>query len=113
MSPVLLFFGLCIPFRAAIAYGSTKLPSAYLPYFGLLLLAVAFAMFYLYFTNSRLSAAEAGGVTWWAPYRLIIGALWLVAAIYALQGRRDLIWVPLAIDIVLGITLELFRIGGP
>jgi len=59
----------------------------------------------IYFTNSRLNAPEAGGKTWWAQYRLIIGALYIAAAIYAFQGKRNLVVLPLAMDIIFGLTI--------
>ena len=105
MNPLLLFFAFCLPARAAIAYGSTVVPRAYLSYFGAVLMAVALGFLYLYFTGGRMGAPEAGGVTWWAPYRLLVGGLWMIAAIYALQGKRDLVWIPLVMDILLGVFL--------
>jgi hypothetical protein len=62
-------------------------------------------MFYLYFTNGRLNATEAGGTTWWANYRPIIGLLYLIAAILSFQKKKNLIWIPLTIDIVFGLIL--------
>lgn len=106
---IILFLGLCIPLRLAIAYASTKIPGEYMRYLAVALMAVAVGILYLYFAGARMSAPEAGGVTWWAPYRLIIGALWLIAAIYAFQGRKDMVWVPLVIDVLLGLAIFYVR----
>ena len=105
MSPIALFLGLCIPARLFIAWLSTVIPATYLPLFACFLLVVAIAFLYLYFTNGRLQAPEAGGATWWASYRLIIGLLWLAAAIYAFQGESSLIWIPLVIDVLFGMVI--------
>ena len=99
---VLLFLLACIPARLLIVWGSTKVPPRPL---ALLLFIVSMSFLYLYFTKGRQQAPEAGGVTWWANYRLIIGLLYLAAAIYAFQGRRDLVWIPLLLDVIFGIIL--------
>ena len=105
MNSVALFLLLCMPIRILLAWGSTKVPTKYLKIFATILLAMAISFLYLYFTNGRQSAPEAGGVTWWANYRLIIGLLYLAAAVYAYQGRRDLIWIPLSMDVLFGFII--------
>lgn len=105
MNSVMLFLLLCIPFRLFIAWISIKIPDTYLPYFACGLLIVALSFFYLYFTDGRMNAPEANGATWWASYCLLIGMLWLTAAIYAFQCRKDIIWIPLIIDVLLGLAI--------
>lgn len=107
MQPVTLFALLCIPMRLFIAWYSTRVPNLQL--YGLVLLAIALSFLYLYFTGGRMQAPEAGGATWWAQYRLIIGALYLVAAIFALQGKRSLVKYPLLMDVALGVFLSARR----
>ena len=102
-----LFLLACIPSRLLLAWASTKIPKKYLILFGLVLLTMALSFLWLYFTGGRLSAPEAGGKTWWAQYRLIIGLLYMAAAIYALQGRQELVWIPIIIDLVFGVILTL------
>lgn len=106
--PTLLFLLACIPARIIIALLPLYIDTSYLPYYGTLLLLPAFGFLYLYFNNLRLNAPEAGGTTWWAEYRIIHGMLYLTASIYALQEKR-LAWVPLTIDVALGLVLFLFR----
>jgi len=105
MNSVALFIFACIPMRLFLAWVSTKIPSRYLGIFATILLMMSLSFLYLYFTNGRTMAPEAGGVTWWANYRLIIGLLYLAAAIYAFQRRRDLIWIPLLIDVIFGMII--------
>jgi hypothetical protein len=104
----LLFLFACIPVRIIIALMPLYFDSSYLPYYGSILLLPALGFLYLYFNNLRLNAPEGGGNTWWAEYRIIHGMLYLTAAIYALQEKK-LVWVPLTIDVALGIVLFLFR----
>jgi xanthine/uracil permease len=103
MNSILLFLFACIPARLLLAWYSTKIPS--LTLYGAVMLVMSLSFLYLYFTGSRLQAPEAGGATWWANYRLIIGLLYLAAAIYSFQGKRDLVKYPLLLDIVFGLFL--------
>ena len=105
MNPFIAFLFLCIPARILIALASRYVPEKYLVFYGIFLLLIGLSFIYLFVTNLRMNAREAGGKTWWAPFRIIIGFLYIAAAVYAFQGRRNLIWVPLAIDIVFGIII--------
>ena len=105
MNSIIAFLLVCIPARILIALGSQFVPDAYLNLYAVFLLITGLSFIYLFFTNTRLDAPEAGGKTWWARYRIIIGVLYLAAAVYAFQGKRDLIWVPLAMDITFGIII--------
>lgn len=107
MNSVALFLLACIPARLLLVWGSTQIPEQYMKLFATLLLAMALGFLYLYFTKGRQNAPEAGGVTWWANYRLIIGFLYLAAAIYAFQGKQNLVWIPLLIDVIFGFILFL------
>ena len=107
------FFSFCITLRlliAYVAYLATR-PQAKHPIwksFALVPLAIGIGLAYLYFTQTRLNAPEGGGTTWWAKYRLIHAMLHITAAIYILQGN-DKAWVPLVIDVLIGIVLKLMH----
>jgi hypothetical protein len=103
---ILFLFG-CIPVRIFLAYLSTIIKPDLLPYFGIILGIMSFGFLWLYFTNGRLSAPEAGGVTWWAHLRLIHGLLYLAASIYSFQ-KSSLVWIPLTIDVIFGLFAHLF-----
>ena len=105
MDPVVAFLLFCIPARILIAAGSQYVPDEYLKDYALLLLLIGLSFLYLFFNNLRLNSPEAGGKTWWAPYRLLIGSFYITAAIYAFQGKRNLIWIPLVMDIIFGIII--------
>jgi len=102
VSPVLLFSLVCIPTRLLLALYSDRIPPV-------VFLLIGLSFVYLYFTNGRLSAPEAGGKTWWAQYRIIIGLLYLTAALYGFQGKMDLVKYPLLVDVAFGIFLTVRR----
>ena len=102
-----LFICVCIPIRFAMVYFARKLPLDYLRYFGLIVLAMATGTLYLFFTNGRMNAAEAGGKTWWAPFRGIHGMLLLAAAIYLLRKKRNAM-IPLLLDVIMGMVFFTF-----
>ena len=104
-----LFLLGCIPARLFLVWLSQNIPVRYLKIFGGLLLIMAMGFLYLYFTNGRLNALEAGGKTWWADFRLVFGALYLVAAIYCFQGKQNMVWVPLSIDVFFGLLLFIIK----
>ena len=101
LNPLFLFG--CIPLRILLSYIGKVLPLKFLPYYGIILMTMGLGFLILYFTNGRLDAPEAGGKTWWANLRLIHGALYLAAAIYAIQ-QNNLVWVPLTIDVIFGLV---------
>ena len=108
MNSKTLFLLGCIPTRVSLAWYAKNYPSENLGY-GLLIIAIGFL--YLYFNNLRLNAREAtGGVTWWAPYRIIHGLLYLIAAIYMFKEPRNA-WIPLASDVILGFMFFLKHSG--
>jgi hypothetical protein len=109
----IVFFSFCIMLRlfiANVAYLATQPQSKHPIWksFALVPLAIGIGLAYLYFTNTRLNAPEGGGTTWWAKYRLIHAMLYITAAIYILQGN-DKAWVPLVIDVLIGIVLKLMH----
>ena len=108
MKSSLLFILGCIPIRILIVYLSTKVPLHSLKLFSIPLLIISLGFLYLYFTNGRLNAPEAGGNTWWSKIRLIHGLLYLTAFIYAFQ-ENPLVWIPLLMDVLLGISAFLIH----
>ena len=101
MNSKLLFLLACIPARLFLVYISTQIPPDKLKYFGIPLILIAISFLFLYFTNGRMNAPEAGGITWWSNLRIIHGLLYLAASVYAFQGK-PLVWVPLLIDVIFG-----------
>tara|TARA_B100000902_G_scaffold369647_1_gene394054 strand:+ start:382 stop:741 length:360 start_codon:yes stop_codon:yes gene_type:complete len=103
-----LFLLGCIPMRICLAILPYYIDTAYLPYFGILLLIIAICFLSLYFKKLRLNAFEGGGITWWADLRLLHGFLYLCASIYAFQEKL-LSVVPLTIDVILGFLIFIYH----
>jgi hypothetical protein len=100
---IIYFLLACIPIRIAFVLILKYVNKDYLPYLSIPLLLISFGFLFLYFKNIRLNAPEGGGVTWWANLRLIHGALYLTASIYAFQ-KKDITWIPLLIDVIFGLV---------
>ncbi len=102
MNSVTLFLLACLPARILLAWLSTKFSGKL---FGTLLLAMSLGFLWLYFTGGRKYAFETGGPTWWSQYRLIVGLLYLAAAVYSFQGLTQYAWIPIIIDAIFGAVL--------
>ena len=119
MNSQLLFLTLCIPMRIIFALlPNYKLIEKYIPIklnkklfyqvVGIIFLGISIGFLYLYFTNERLNAPEAGGKTWWHNLRLLHGLLYLCASIYILWNINNInliryASIPLVIDVIVGI----------
>ena len=101
---VYYFLLFCITARIIICLIPKYITKEMLFYYGCFLLFISSSFLYLFFTKSRLNAFESGGSTWWASYRLIHGMLYLCAAIYCFK-KEKIAWIPLAIDVILGLIL--------
>ena len=108
---LILFFFLCIPLRLIMAYLPQVIPNKYLPYYSIIVGFMAIGFMYRAITNTRLTALEGGGVTWWASYRFIHGMLLLTACIYLIRKDRKAS-IPLLLDVMVGISLFfIIRLG--
>jgi len=96
----------CIPVRTYLALLPLRLNLTWLRYYSFILFTQAFTFMYLYFFKMRERAFEAGGVAWWGNYRFLHGLTYLVAAILAFNKNRSA-WIPLIIDVVMGLVLFL------
>ena len=103
----LLFLFLCIPIRLLIVYISKiDISTNARRIFSFLLLIHGMRMGYLYFADKRLDAAEGGGRTWWAEYRIYHSILNIIAAIlFNISEYQKYAYIPLLIDVIFGIIL--------
>lgn len=97
----------CIPIRLLLALTPLYLSNNMSFLLGLLLLLPTFGFLFLYFTHSRLHSYESGGNTWWAPYRIYHGLLYLFAAICLLNAKNRYASILLLTDVLFGLTLWL------
>jgi len=94
----------CIPARLVLAGLPFYLEDEMLRIYSYVLFAIGFSFLFLYFTGSRMNAFESSrGVTWWAPWRIMHGILYVMAAMYAYNGVRDS--SVLMLDTVMGALL--------
>ena len=105
---ILYFLLGCIGVRSILAVSPIYIPENMLPILGIITITIGTSFLFLYFTNGRMNAPEGGGVTWWAKYRLIHGLLYVTASIYLFQKQRTS-WIPLTIDLLLGLVVFLFK----
>lgn len=106
-----IMFLLCLAARAVLAYTVYNLSEDALVRVAPLLSIPAAGFMMLYFGKLRMRASEAsGGVTWWADFRLLHGAMYACAAVYAHQGKR-LAALPLFVDVLLGAAFFVQRLN--
>lgn len=109
-----LFLVGCIGSRAALAYAahaaaSPAAPAWALRVMGLGGLAISVAFFAIFFMGWRTTGREVfGDKIWWDDLRPVHAGLYLAFAALALRGRRGA-WVPLAIDVTVGLTAFLIQ----
>ncbi len=107
MEPKTLFLLACIPTRLGVAWLASR--DAFRPVLQYALFAVGLSFAWLYFSNSRLTAREAGGVTWWASWRWVHAAMYLAAALLLMLERPWLAGRVLVADALLGLLLHVTR----
>ena len=100
----LLFLGLCIPTRLAIAALAKHISLKYLPIMGAIFLVMGLGFLYLNLFNKRKVGIETGGdVIWWNDLRPVHGFLAILFAVLAISKVRDA-WVILVIDAIIGLV---------
>jgi hypothetical protein len=107
MSRILFLLG-CIPVRLLLVLTVFKLSPVHLKYFSIILFCIGFSFLYLFFTNSRLKAPEAGGETWWYNLRPIHAGFYLTAAVYAAKGQ-NIAGILLLCDVLFGTFAYLYK----
>ena len=100
---ILLYFFICIPVRLFIPYYIyNHLSDKNYKYLSLIISIIGAGFLHLFFNNQRLNAGEGGGKTWWHDLRLIHGLLYIASAIY-LKKKNKLAYLPLLLDILVGL----------
>jgi hypothetical protein len=100
-------FVLCLLARTGAALLAKWAPRHWLPWMGTLALLPAAGFFSIYAMGWRQTGVEVGGGRiWWNDLRPVHGALYLAFAVLALR-RSALAYVPLALDVVVGLIAYL------
>lgn len=102
-----LFILGCIPTRLGLAYAASR--NLFSPWLQVAFLVIGFGFITLYVSNSRLSAPEGGGVTWWAPYRIVHGLMYLAASALLYLNKPADAGRVVFIDTLLGLLIALYR----
>jgi hypothetical protein len=101
---LLLFLFGCIGMRIILAYSSKKIPADYLPYLGIITLAIGIGLFYYYFSGKRKTGPETfGDEIWWNDLRPLHGSLYILFSLLAFQ-KCSYAWIVLALDTFIGLT---------
>ncbi len=105
-----LYLLFCIPTRIALAALPLLLSARHLETFGLLLLLAGVGFLWLYATSTRLSAPESTtGTTWWAPLRVVHGALFVTAGLLVAGGNRTGAATALAMSLAVSLGTQQLR----
>lgn len=102
----LLFLIGCIGVRSFLVYLAKTLSQKYLNYMAYICLIIGITFIYLYASNSRQTAPEAGGKVWWNNVRPIHGILYLLFAMSVFNHNKKA-WIYLLIDVILGLLFYL------
>ena len=101
---ILLFLIGCIGLRTLFVYIAKNIDNKYLPALGLLALIPVIGWLYIYFIQPRDTGFEVlGGKIWWQELRIPHAMLYALFAFYAFQ-KKSYSWMPLAVDVVFGLT---------
>ena len=93
----------CIGARTSFVILTKNINPEYLPKLALIALIPAIGMLTVYFTNSRKTGLEVfGDKIWWNQLRVPHALLYILFAIYAFQ-QKEYSWIPLLIDVLLGL----------
>jgi hypothetical protein len=101
----LLFLIGCIGTRSLFVYLAKTVSKPILAYMGYVALLIGIGFFTIYFTGSRKTGPEVfGDKIWWNDLRPFYGAIYLLFAIYAIQGKQDIAWKILLADVTIGLV---------
>lgn len=107
MNLLLFLFG-CIASRIAIAYIAYKYSNV-LIYMAYIALMISFGFVTIYLFDLRKTGLEvSGGNIWWNDLRPIHASLYFLFALLAFK-KNKYAWVPLAIDVILGLSAFLYK----
>lgn len=107
MDPKTIFLFGCVPARLLLAFLAAR--DVGRPWLQWIILFTGLTFAYLFLSKSRLTAREAGGPTWWAPWRWVHAALYIAAGVMLLRKRSLDAGRLLFIDLLFGVVLHVHR----
>lgn len=108
---MLLFLAGCIPTRILLAIlTKTYYKTQMIDFIGYFTFLAGLGFFAIYFFGLRKTGLETGGAPiWWNHLRPLHGLLYLLASWFIFFGQKELAWIPLAIDVAVGLTAFLIK----
>ena len=101
---LMLFLLLCIPVRILLVYIVKNASKNYLPYLALIGFLISGGFIVIYLFDYRKTGAEVfGDKIWWNDLRPVHGCLYLLFALLAYK-KNKYAWIPLLIDVIIGLT---------
>jgi len=97
----LLFIFGCIITRSIFVIIALKIPKIYLPYFGLIGIAIGLGFIYTFITNKK-KGSTFGQKAWWHYLRPIHALLYLIFGYLAIN-KNNYSFIPLLVDVLLGL----------
>ena len=99
---IFLFFIFgCIITRIIFVLIALKIPKIYLPYFGLIGIAIGLGFIYTFITNKK-TGNTFGQKAWWHYLRPIHAILYLTFGYLAIN-KNNYSYIPLLIDVIIGL----------
>ncbi len=105
---ILLFLIGCIGTRTLFVIMAKYINKNYLPFMGYVAIIIALGFSFIYLTGSRQTGPEVfGDKIWWNNLRPVHAMLYFIFAYLAIT-KNDYSWVPLLIDVTIGLTAFLY-----
>ncbi len=102
---MLLFLIGCIGTRSLFVYLAKTVSKTLLLYMGYIAMLIGLGFLTIYFTGSRKTGPEVfGDKIWWNDLRPIYGSIYLLFALYAIQGKQNIAWKILLADVIIGLV---------
>ena len=93
-----------MPIRFLLAYLAYRVPLVWLKRMTYPALLVSLGFIIIYMGNLRPTGLETGGnLIWWDALRPFHAAMYLLFALYAWKGHRDIAWKMLFLDACIGL----------
>lgn len=105
---LLLFLFFCIGTRTLFVIMAKYISKKYLPLMGYVAIIIALGFSIIFLTGSRQTGPEVfGDKIWWNKLRPIHAMLYFIFAYLAIT-KNDYAWVPLLIDVTIGLSAFLY-----
>jgi hypothetical protein len=108
-----LYLSVCLVVRALLAYAVKRTPAHRLPIVGALALipAIGFTLIYLAdWRRGPVTETGSGCTVWWNALRPVHAAMYWTTALYAIKRETTMAYLPLVIDVLVGLVAGVWRL---